>query len=49
MLDKDFVKKVQIAVEAYSKEHALTDEEDNLLTEFTEWIYKQYGIVYEGK
>ena len=47
MLDKDFVKRVEIAIKSYTSEHALTEEEDNLLTEFTEWLYKQYGIIYE--
>jgi hypothetical protein len=47
MLDKIFVEKVQIAIKTYAADHALTDEEDNVLTEFTEWLYKQYGIVYE--
>jgi hypothetical protein len=49
MLDSDFVKRVQVAVEAYTNDHALTDEEDNILTEFVEWIYRQYGIIYENK
>ena len=49
MLDKEFVNKVRVAVEIYGKQHALTDEEDNVMTEFIEWLYHQYGIVYEKK
>jgi hypothetical protein len=46
MKDKEFVDQVRHAVESYAKENVWDNDEDVVLTEFVEWLYKQYGIVY---
>jgi hypothetical protein len=49
MKDKLFVEQVKHAVESYAKENVWDNDEDAVLTDFVEWLYKQYGIVYENK
>jgi hypothetical protein len=46
MKDKEFVDRVRHAVESYVTENVWDNDEDVVLTEFVEWLYKQYGIVY---
>jgi len=46
MKDKLFVEQVRQAVDAYVAENVWDDSEDTVLTDFVEWLYKQYGIVY---
>lgn len=47
MTDKDFVQRVKIAAEVHKKENLIDPDEHQIIDEFIEWLYKQYGIVYE--
>ena len=49
MKDKIFVDQVRHVVETYTKENVWDNDEDATLTEFVEWLYKKYGIIYEHK
>jgi hypothetical protein len=49
MQDNDFLNRVDVAVKAYLKENVWDTDESRTLEDFIEWLYKQYGIVYNGK
>lgn len=48
MQDKEFLDRVKIGVEAYIKDQIWEEHEQEVLEEFVKWLYKQYGIVYDG-
>jgi hypothetical protein len=48
MLDKEFLERVKIGVDAYIKDQIYETEEIEILEEFVKWLYQQYGITYHG-
>jgi len=48
MQDKDFLERVKIGIDAYIKDQIWEEGESEILEEFLKWLYKQYGITYNG-
>lgn len=48
MNDKDFLNRIKIGMDTYIKDNVWDGEEAVLLQEFLKWMYKQYGVVYDG-
>lgn len=48
MNDSEFVKRVKIASEVYKKENLIDPDEHQLMDDFVEWLYKQYGIEFNN-
>jgi hypothetical protein len=48
MLDKEFLNRIRTGVDAYIKDQIWDEKETEVLEEFVKWLYKQYGIVYDG-
>jgi hypothetical protein len=49
MQDKEFLNRVKIGLDTYIKSEIYEDEKIETLEEFVKWLYKEYGIVYNGQ
>jgi hypothetical protein len=45
MNDKEFLDRLEIGLSAYQKENIWDFEEDKVLEDFVDWLYKQYGFI----
>ena len=48
MTDKDWLEKVKLAATVYNEGRMCRDFQAEEVMKFVEWMYKQYGVVYEG-
>lgn len=46
MIDRDIVERFRVAAEVYKKENLIDADEHQVIDDFIEWCYRQYGIVY---
>ncbi len=49
MQDKDFLARIKVGLDTYIKENIDDYEEAIVLEDFLKWMYKQYGVVFDGK
>jgi hypothetical protein len=48
MTDKDWLEKVKLAATVYNEGRMCRDFQAEEVMKFVEWMYKQYGVVYES-
>lgn len=48
MQDKEFLNRVKVGLDSYISKEIDNYEEAIILEEFLKWLYKEYGIVYNG-
>lgn len=49
MTDKEWLEKVKLAAQVYNDQRLHRDFQAEEIEKFVEWLYKQYGVVYNGK
>lgn len=49
MNDKDFLNRLEIGIQAYQKENIWDYEEEQILENFVDWMYKQYGFIRDKR
>lgn len=47
MNDKDWLDKVQLGAKVYNDQRLHRDFQAEEVEKFVEWLYKQYGVVYQ--
>lgn len=48
MGDKEFLNRLEIGIQTYQKENIWDFEEEQVLEDFVNWMYKQYGFIREN-
>lgn len=49
MNDKEWLEKVSLGCKVYNQTRLHRDFQADEVEKFVEWLYKQYGVVYERK
>ena len=49
MNDKEWLDKVKLAEKVYNEQRLHRDFQAEEVQKFVEWLYKQYGVVYETR
>lgn len=49
MTDKEWLEKVKLGAKVYNDQRLHQDFQAAEIEKFIEWLYKQYGVVYNGK
>jgi len=47
MTDKEFLERLQLGMNAYVKANIYDADDHEILENFVEWLYKEYGMVYK--
>lgn len=47
MTDKDWLERVKLGAKVYNSQRLHRDFQADEVNKFIEWLYKQYGVVYE--
>jgi hypothetical protein len=49
MTDKDWLDKVSLGAKVYNENRLHRDFQAEEIEKFIQWLYEQYGVVYNGK
>jgi hypothetical protein len=49
MTDKDWLEKVSLGLKVYNENRLHRDFQAAEIEKFVQWLFEQYGVVYNGK